>query len=97
MFHQRFAHPTHCHTKIITSIGAMNVEKEKSTFFIKDQSPDDEHTQETSATFTQFNNPPVGNFSGNIKKLFNTILQFHKSMKYVLTDVLHQLTLIFAL
>ena len=50
----------------------MNVEKEKSTFFIKDQSPDDEHTQETSATFTQFNNPPVGNFSGN-KKTF----QYH--------------------
>ena len=51
----------------------MNVEKEKSTFFIKDQSPDDEHTQETSATFTRFNNPPVGNFSGNIKKTF----QYH--------------------
>ena len=80
MFHQRFSHPVHEHTKNnYNHWCAMNVEKEKSTFFIKDQSPDDERSQKHQATFTQLNNPPVGNFSGNIKKLFNTILQFHKS------------------
>ena len=58
MFHQRFPHPVHEHMKTnYNHWCTMNVEKEKSTFFIKDQSPDDEHTQETSATFTQFNNP----------------------------------------
>ena len=46
MFHQRFPHPMHKRTKNnYNHWCAMNVEKEKSTFFIKDQSPDDERTQ----------------------------------------------------
>ena len=46
MFHQRLPHPVHDHIKTNYSHWCtMNVEKEKSTFFIKDQSPDDERTQ----------------------------------------------------
>ena len=98
MFHQRFPHPVHDHIKTnYNHWCTMNVEKEKSTFFHQRSITWWWTYTETSATFTQFNNPPVGNFSGNIKKLFNTILQFHKSLKYVFTDVLHQLALVFSL